>query len=135
MQLKEWFSEYPYGERLPESVVIGLRDDVVEKAKKQSGVTMEGGVVYPWPEMQHTTDVDEWFRMYSDYMKIPRTRQDMEGKGQKNLFWRKADAASIEDHLKKEGKLSEDSFKLVCRKIPSRREQKICNFSDKELTL
>jgi len=136
---KEMLEDYPYGGMLPESVIVGMRDEVVEEVKQQTGQNVEGGVVYPIPEMQHTTNTQEWLHILLRANWTPdRVRYERE----RNRIWRKADAASIEKHLKELGKVSSASFPLVCRRFPLRKTRKgqperdmICNFGDKTLNL
>jgi len=138
--IKEYLKVYPYGENIPESVIMGLKKEIVDEIKERTNESREGGIVYPFPEMQHTTDMDEWLKDYENTLDMSPTERFL--KKEKIKFWRKADAASIEEHLKKLGKLSEDRFKIVCKKAPFRKTRKgidrpnmICNFAEKKLEL
>jgi hypothetical protein len=55
----------------------------------------------------------------------------------KRQLWRKADAASIKNHLFREGIMKMDNAIIVCEKIKIGRGKTIkkCNFVDKELEL
>jgi hypothetical protein len=132
--IKGFLNDYPFGKKLPESVIIGMKKDATNRIKKQIGQENgEESIVYPFPEMQHTTNIDEWVKIYKETK--PMTKDEIFLGTERLQFWRKADAAAIESHLEKKGKISTASFRIVCRTLPTNRktDEKFCNFNEKKL--
>lgn len=136
---QEWFEDYPFDEPLPQSVIDGMKRDVFEEVAKRTKSEAKNGIVYPPPSVQHSTNIDDWI-----HQPWPTDPVESHGMRQKVIFFRKADAASIENHFVKAGKAKTDSFHITCKRRPLMRKTRkdigpryktICNFEDKTLNL
>ncbi len=135
--------DYPFGEKLPIGVISGLKKEKFEEFLEKSKTPFDlSGIIYPLPDMQQTDDIDMWLDKSKELQdKSAEEKMMLE---QKMIFWRKADAASIEHNLKKKGKITVDRFSITCKIRPILRKtkkgtperyRKICDFSDKKIDL